>query len=286
MGPDEIRKPGWLKSRVPKGIQAAHVQSAIKRYGLSTVCTEARCPNRGECFENGTATFLILGNICTRNCRYCAISHGKPANPDQDEPDRVAEIAKNLSLKHIVITSVTRDDLPDGGGSQYVKTIDAVRSGCNDLSVEVLVPDFSGTSSSGAEKVFGAKPDVFNHNIEVARSLFKHLRPGGDYDISLNLLKRAASTGLVVKSGLMVGFGEDMKEIFGTLNDLYDAGCMAVTIGQYLQPTKEAFPVHHYYTPDDFVLFAEKAHELGFSSVESGPLVRSSYHATALAGKY
>lgn len=279
MGPDEIRKPRWLKARVPGGKNAASVRRIIEHYNLSTVCTEARCPNRGECFELGTATFLILGKTCTRHCLYCAVTSGKPSLPENDEPSRVAIAVKNLNLKHAVITSVTRDDLDDGGVKHFVETVTEVRTICPEVSVEILLPDLRGTKKSDIISVFSSRPDVFAHNIEVVRALFPRLRPQGNYDDSLSLIQQAGAAGLMTKSGLMVGFGESRDEIVKTLEDLSDAGCRAVVIGQYIRPRADLVPVMHYYSPEDFMSLAEIASDIGFMSVESGPMVRSSYHA-------
>ncbi len=252
--------------------------------GVHTVCQSARCPNLGECFGRGRATFMILGDVCTRNCRFCAVSHGRPAYVDPKEPQRVAAAAARLALDHVVITSVTRDDLPDGGAHQFAATVDAVRELLPKVGVEVLVPDFGG-SAEALELLMAACPDVLNHNVETAPRLYPQVRAGADYLRSLELLARArrmAPAGML-KSGFMVGLGESQEEVLGLLRDLCDTRADAVTIGQYLQPTKGHLEVHRYVEPEEFSRYESAARQMGFSHVLSGPLVRSSYHAAELA---
>ena len=251
--------------------------------GLHTVCQSARCPNLGECFARGTATFLLLGDVCTRDCRFCAVAHGRPAPPDGDEPARLARAASMLGLRHVVLTSVTRDDLPDGGAGHFSAAIAALRAALPGATVEVLVPDFQG-SAAALELLLRARPDVLNHNVETVPRLYPEVRPQADYRRSLNLLVRAgrAAPGLLTKSGLMVGLGERREEVLDVLRDLQAAGVGAVTIGQYLQPTRGHLSVQEYLAPEAFADYARAAREIGLGHVLSGPLVRSSYHAADL----
>jgi lipoyl synthase len=246
-----LRKPEWLKVRIPNTAEFKQVKGILERYGLHTVCREARCPNMTECFHSGTATFLILGDVCTRNCRYCHVRHGAPDAPDQDEPERLARAAKALGLKYVVITSVTRDDLPDGGASIFVRTVELLRTQLPECRVEVLIPDLQGNRKA-LELITAAGPDVMNHNIEVVPSLFTKLRPQGDYRRSLDLLLWVHEIGLVSKSGLMIGFGENREDIMACLEDLRAVHCNRLTIGQYQQPSFAQVPVVKYYTPAEF----------------------------------
>jgi lipoic acid synthetase len=276
-----LRKPAWLKVRIPGGEPYKKVLSALSGRRLHSVCQEARCPNIAECFSDGAATFLILGDTCTRNCRYCSIAHGVPAPPDPDEPARLVEAVQALGLRYCVITSVTRDDLADGGASCFAACIDAIRGQIPDCRVEVLIPDFQG-SRQALERVMAAGPAVVNHNLEVAPVLFRDLRPQGDYRVSLEVLKRIGddpSRGIVSKSGFMVGFGESQADVLAVMEDLAAVRCERLTIGQYLQPTRHHWPVRKYYSPDEFAAFKEAAAAMGFKHVEAGPLVRSSYSA-------
>lgn len=277
--------PDWVRFRVPGGPEYASVKRVVGQLNLHTICTEARCPNIGECLCEGTATFLILGRVCTRNCRYCAVQQGLPEKSDDDdgEPARVGRAVALLKLTYAVVTSVTRDDLPDGGAAAFVRTIDEIRRQAPGAKVETLVPDFLRSAPGSLESVLGARPDMLNHNIEVARPLFEKLRSLGDYRHSLGLIARAASSGLPAKSGLMVGFGETLDDIRHTLMDLRDAGCSIVTVGQYLRSHRRAHPVEKFYSPAEFDGIAELARKLGFSGVQCGPLVRSSYHAAETA---
>lgn len=276
-GPD---RPEWLRVRVRTGGDGdrPRVERLLDDSRLSTVCQEARCPNMEECFDRGTATFMILGAICTRGCRYCAVTKGRPAPPDPDEPRRVAEAVAALGIRHAVVTSVTRDDLPDGGAAQFARTIRTLRRHCPGVGVEVLAPDFGGCPEA-LRAVCEARPDVFNHNIETVRRLFPIMRPRADYDLSLDILRRAADRNLLVKSGLMLGLGETDDEIAETLRDLRAAGCAFLTLGQYLAPTRNHAPIDRYLTPAAFERLARTARALGFAGVASGPLVRSSYQA-------
>ncbi len=277
------RKPPWIRTRLPSGPEFESVRGLIRDLRLSTVCQEALCPNRFQCFGEKTATFLILGSRCTRNCRFCAIGHSNPKPPDPNEPDQVAEAAARLQLDFVVVTSVTRDDLEDGGAGHFAKTVAAIRHRLPEARVEVLVPDFSGKQTA-LFTVLSARPDVFNHNLETVSRLYPRVRPGADYRRSLGLVTKAAELkpGLPIKSGLMLGLGETVQEIEETLQDLYAAGCRLLTLGQYLQPSAAHLPVSRFIPPEIFDRLKEKALEMGFAAVASGPLVRSSYQARAM----
>lgn len=272
--------PPWIKRRFPPQGEWEEVQLLLRNLALHTVCESARCPNLGECFRRGTATFLILGDTCTRNCRFCAVRKGVPLPPDPEEPGRVAEAARSLGLRHVVVTSVTRDDLPDGGATHFARTIQAVRRVLPQATVEVLVPDFLG-SEEALSIVLSAHPDVLNHNVETVPRLYPLVRPQADYERSLELLQRARkySPTLLVKSGLMVGLGEAQEEVEAVLRDLKGAGCDVVTIGQYLRPSMRHLPVIEFVPPQTFEYYRECALRLGFQGVASGPFVRSSYRA-------
>ncbi len=284
MAETELRKPAWIKFKIPGGQNYTKIKRILSGKNLHTVCTEALCPNIGECFGCGTATFIILGNICTRNCLYCSVIKGIPEQPDQSEPLNIAEAVKEMSLTHAVITSVTRDDLPDGGASLFCETVMNIKNLNPACSVEVLVPDFQNNMISSIDKIISSSPDIINHNIEVSKNLYEKLRPLGSYEKSLELISYVSKKGLKVKSGLMIGFGEDIEDILSTLKDLYQTGCSFVTIGQYLKSLKTNHPVKKYYTPDEFIEIREIALKIGFEKVMSGPLVRSSYHAKEMAG--
>lgn len=273
-------KPHWLKVKIPSTGEYRRVLKRLRQFGLHTVCEEARCPNVAECFHEGTATFLILGTICTRQCRYCNVTHGTPRDIDSGEPEQLVKAAKEMELRHVVITSVTRDDLPDGGASQFARCVELIHQHLPESRVEVLIPDFRGNVDS-LRIVVESEPDVINHNMEVVRPLFHALRPQGDYRRSLDILHRVkeCQLGIRTKSGFMVGFGENKDDIENLIDDLALVRCDFLTIGQYLQPTRDHWPVHRYYTPEEFESFAAIAYRKGFRKVESGPLVRSSYHA-------
>ena len=279
-----MRKPDWLKVPLPSSRAFTDTQGLLGRLALHSVCQEARCPNIGECFGSGTAAFLILGNLCTRNCRYCNVRHGRPDPVDESEPGRLAEAARTLGLRHIVITSVTRDDLPDGGAGQFARCIDALRREVAGCRVEVLIPDFQGDRKA-LETILAARPDVLNHNLEVTRGLFAELRPQGDYRRSLDLLRHAAEAPArtKTKSGFMIGLGEERDDILLLLDDLAAASCTHLTIGQYLQPSRHHWPVAKFYTPEEFEGLRREALARGFKTVLAGPLVRSSYHAEQYA---
>ncbi len=273
------RLPPWIRIRLSCNARSAAVRLALADKRLNTVCEGARCPNQCECFSMGTATVMILGKTCTRNCLFCAISSGKPEAPDSDEPGRVAELAEKLKLSHVVVTSVTRDDLPDGGAALFAETIGLLKK-LSGVTIEVLTPDFKGCPKA-LERVFSAGPDVFNHNIETIERLQDEIRPQASYECSLNALRAAArwGQGLRVKSGIMVGLGETDNELFGAMENLLRAGCQYLTIGQYLAPSKNHFPVQRYVHPIVFEKYRERALTMGFAAVVSGPLVRSSYQA-------
>ncbi len=274
------RHPDWLKVKIGGGKDFAKIKSMLREAKLHTICEEARCPNIAECFGRGTAVFLILGNICTRNCKYCNVTHGIPLSLNPNESKDVAESVKELGLKYAVITSVTRDDLEDGGASVFYDTVKEIKKLNNSCKIEVLIPDFGG-SEEALKKVVDSKPDVVNHNIEVAEELFPEIRPEGNYTVSLEVLKniKKIDKNVKLKSGFMVGLGENKEQIVKTMQDLRDSDVDFLTIGQYLQPTRNHAEIKKYYTPKEFDEFKKTAMGLGFKHVESGPLVRSSYHA-------
>jgi len=275
------RRPQWLVISATDLKAADPMEKRLERLQLATVCQSAHCPNQGECFDRGTATFMILGTRCTRKCRFCAVDKGAPHAPDDGEPKRVAMAVQQLGLTHAVVTSVTRDDLPDGGAGHFARTIQQIRKQCPGVSVEVLVPDFKGAIPA-LDTVCAARPDVFNHNIETVPRLYVRIRPIAEYRRSLGVLSYAAGKGLMAKSGLMLGLGETENEIKKTLMDLKHAGCVALTLGQYLAPSKDHVPVVRYVPPKEFEMWAEIARTIGFKAVASGPLVRSSYRADAM----
>ncbi len=276
-------KPPWLKRRIPAGAEHERVRNLVEKNRLHTVCQEARCPNIWECFSSQTATFLILGSVCTRNCGFCAVTAGTPTPLDPREPDNVAEAAVKMNLKYVVITSVTRDDLADGGSGVFAKTIKAVREKIPEATIEVLIPDFQGNPDA-LKKVVVAFPDVLNHNLETVPRLYKTVRPQAIYGRSLELLQRAGKwePSLQTKSGLMLGLGETEKEVEQTLNDLLEVGSRMLTLGQYLRPTKAHLPVERFIPPEEFNEWKSIALTMGFDQVASGPFVRSSYHAKEL----
>jgi lipoic acid synthetase len=275
----ETQKPDWLKVKVRLDGHYLEVQSLLKKHNLHTVCQEANCPNRGECFSSGTATFLIMGPNCTRRCRFCNVTGGAVGQLDRDEPQRVAETVKIMKLKHAVVTSVTRDDLPDGGAGHFAEVIRAIRARCPGTTIEVLTPDFKG-SLPALNAVFAERPEVFNHNLETVKRLYPEVRPQAVYDRSLAVLAAARAFGdMVVKSGLMVGLGETVEELADAFDDLAHAGVESLTIGQYLAPSKNHHPVVKYYHPDEFSSLAVVATRAGIRQVFADPLVRSSYHA-------
>ncbi len=273
-------KPRWLTVRAPGTAGYRRLKRLVREQSLHTVCEEANCPNIGECWHHGTATFMILGGVCTRACTYCNVEHGRPGPVDAGEPARIARAVGTLDLDYVVITSVDRDDLDDGGAGAFAETITAIRTRSPACRIETLVPDFGGQDTSLAT-VLSAGPDVLNHNIETVRSQYRHARPGGNYDRALRLLGQARKQQPMrpTKSGLMVGLGETWDELLETLADLRQVGCGILTIGQYLRPSAAHLPVVRYYHPDEFTALKQVAVTLGFGHVEAGPLVRSSYHA-------
>jgi lipoic acid synthetase len=276
--------PPWLIKTIPKKSNQTKIRQLLDDPAINTVCENALCPNRGECFSQGTVTFLILGNICTRGCRFCSVKKGKPDGLDITEPGRVAKAVKNLDLKHAVITSVTRDDLPDGGAQHFADTIKAIRSIMPQTTIEVLTPDLNGDISA-LRTVIDAGPDVFNHNLETVPRLYPQIRPQADYERSLNIFRQVSflSSKPLLKAGLMVGLGENFPEVCDVLKDLYNAGCRVVTIGQYLQPSTEQVPVTEYVQPEIFESYREFGKSLGLLEVFAGPWVRSSYKAELIS---
>lgn len=273
-----IRKPEWLKARVPGGENYSRLRTLIDERKLHTVCEEARCPNMGECWNAGTATFMILGDTCTRSCGFCNVKTGKMHIVDEDEPRRVADAVAMMKLRHAVITSVNRDELFDGGAHIFANTIYEIRKRLPLCKVEVLIPDFMG-SEYALNIVLDAQPDILNHNVETVPRLYRTVRPQAHYHRSLELLERAKARGFVTKTGIMLGLGETTEEVIEVMADLRAVECDIFTIGQYLQPTKHHLPVERYVHPDEFAFLKRKGIEMGFRHVESGPLVRSSYHA-------
>jgi lipoic acid synthetase len=275
------RKPDWIRVRVTNPGEVQRIKGLLRAQKLHTVCEEAACPNLPECFGGGTATFMIMGDICTRRCPFCDVAHGRPNPLDADEPRHLAESVSNLSLKYVVVTSVDRDDLRDGGAGHFADCITAIRESNPETKIEVLVPDFRGRLDVALETFTAVAPDVFNHNIESVPRLYKAIRPGSDYQHSLDLLKRykAARPDITTKCGLMVGLGETKEEVLAVLDDLRAHDVDLVTIGQYLQPSRNHAPVDRFVTPEEFAEYAEYGRRIGFRSIWSGPMVRSSYHA-------
>jgi lipoyl synthase len=273
-----LRKPSWLKVRPPYSNECRSIKSTLAGLQLHTVCQEAACPNMAECFACGTATFLIMGNVCTRDCLYCNVEHGNPATIDENEVNNLIDAVRMLKLEYVVITSVTRDDLPDGGAQAFADCVNRLRKENPSCKLEVLIPDFQGNSAA-LEKVIQSGPDVINHNMEIVKSMYTRLRPQGKYDVSLEMLKKIGSSSVISKSGFMIGFGESREDILRLIDDLAEVSCERLTIGQYQQPTLKHWPVAKYYHPDEFAGFREIAYRKGFKYVEAGPLVRSSYQA-------
>ncbi len=274
-----MRKPEWIRHRIPSGSGYLKVAESLAALKLNAICIEGRCPNAGECFSRQRVTFIIMGNICTRGCLYCAVAKGIPGPVDEEEPERVAEAVSELGIQHAVITSVTRDDIDDGGASIFCDTVTAIKRKNRSCSVELLVPDFNGRYHEAIDMISETAPDIFNHNIETARSMFNILRPNGDYNKSIGLLGYAANKGLTVKTGLMAGVGETIDDIKATISDLAGTGCGILTVGQYLNPVKGRYEVRKYYHPEEFLMIEDYALSEGFRTVFSAPNVRSSYHA-------
>ncbi|MDA3878460.1 MAG: lipoyl synthase [Halothiobacillus sp.] len=275
------RKPAWIRARPQGGAQVQRLKKILRDQGLHTVCEEANCPNLGECFDSGTATFMILGDICTRRCPFCDVAHGKPRPVDADEPARLAETVAAMGLNSVVSTSVDRDDLRDGGAAHFAAVIRALRDRCPDLTIEILTPDFRGRESVAIEILANEPPDVFNHNLETVPSLYRAARPGADYAGSLQLLAtmKARCPNVPTKSGLMLGLGETDEQLRAVLADLRAHQVDMLTLGQYLQPSLNHLPVKRFVTPEQFAQLGREAEAMGFSHVASGPMVRSSYHA-------
>jgi len=278
--PPSTPKPSWLKVRAPGGPQYLRLKGLMREWNLHSVCEEAHCPNIGECWEDLTATFMILGDVCTRNCGYCAVTHGRPQWEDREEPERVGRAVRELGLEHVVITSVNRDDLADGGAAHFAATVDAIRRHAPACRVELLIPDFQGQGEA-LDAVIAAGPDILNHNTETVPRLYKLARHGGRYERTLEIFRRSrrVAPGLLTKSGIILGLGEERDELVATMRDLREAGVSILTLGQYLRPSAQHLPVARYYHPDEFRELGEIGRALGFAHVESGPLVRSSYHA-------
>ncbi len=287
------RLPDYLKRPIINTDKTKTVRHILKNKHLNTVCEGARCPNKNECYQHNTATFMIMGNICTRNCKYCNISTATPEPLDKDEPRHIAEAIKELGLDYAVITSVTRDDIPDGGANHFAQCIKEIRALSPDTKIEILTPDFRGGKDSEGKRIYNedalktiieSHPDVFNHNIETVRAVYKTARPLGDYDLSLSVLKYIKdNSDIPTKSGLMIGLGETVKQILETFEDLRNVGCDILTVGQYIQPSKQHLEVSKYYKLEEYDYLREKAKEFGFKSYQIAPLVRSSYHAKLVA---
>jgi len=287
LGAPVLRKPAWIRVRLPAGNAVADLKSRLRDNRLVTVCEEATCPNIHECFNKGTATFMILGEICTRRCSFCDVAHGRPNPPDENEPESLARTIRDMKLRYVVITSVDRDDLRDGGAEHFVRCLSRIRELSPEIKLEILVPDFRGKGrmERALEILETSPPDVFNHNLETVKPLYPNVRPGADYDWSLKLLKtfKAQHPDIPTKSGIMLGLGETFEQVEQVLIDLRGHHVDMVTIGQYLQPTAHHHPVLRYWTPEEFEDLAKLGYRLGFTHVASGPLVRSSYHADLMA---
>lgn len=280
-----LRKPDWIRIRLPHGNKVQELKETLRENKLHTVCEEASCPNLSECFTRGTATFMIMGDICTRRCPFCDVAHGRPLALDQDEPRHLADTIAAMKLKYVVITSVDRDDLRDGGAGHFVDCIKEIRALTPKTQIEVLVPDFRGRMDIAVELMSSNPPDVFNHNLETIPDLYRKVRPGSDYQWSLDLIKnfKAAQPQVNTKSGLMLGIGESLEQVKDVLRDLKEHNCDMITLGQYLQPSLNHLPVERYVHPDEFLELKEFGDDLGFKHVASGPMVRSSYHADVQA---
>jgi len=278
---DPKRKPDWIRAKAHSNPEVVRLKALLRENDLHTVCEEASCPNLGECFTHGTATFLIMGNICTRRCPFCDVAHGRPDPLDENEPNHLAKTVATMQLKHVVVTSVDRDDLRDGGSKHFTSCIAEIRKQSPDTRIEVLVPDFRGRMDVALEEITQSPPDIFNHNLESIPRLYKAVRPGSDYQWSLTLIKRFQEMHPTIptKSGLMLGLGETIDEVKQVMQDLRDHGCRMLTLGQYLQPSRHHLAVERFVTPEEFDELGRIAKEMGFEHVASGPMVRSSYHA-------
>jgi lipoic acid synthetase len=277
-----LRKPNWIRASFPGSSEVVELKKILRKNKLFTVCEEAACPNLGECFKKGTATFLVMGDICTRRCPFCDVAHGRPLPLDKDEPRQLATTIAQMKLRYVVITSVNRDDLRDGGAQHIMHCVDATRRASPDIQIEILTPDFRGRTRQNALQILEqSPPDVFNHNLETVPRLYKQARPGADYTVSLQLLRdvKEHMPGIPTKSGIMLGLGETTNEVIQTLKDMREYDINMLTLGQYLQPSKHHLAVEKYYTPEEFENLKSIAESLGFANVASGPMVRSSYHA-------
>lgn len=273
-----VKKPDWLRIKLTTVNDYSYIKDYLSQFNLHTICESGKCPNIAECWESKTATFMILGNNCTRNCKFCAVNHAKPLTVDENEPEKLAEAISKIGLKHCVITSVTRDDLADGGAKIWKETVLKIKQKSPDISIEVLIPDFNGDKKS-LDLLIESKPDIISHNLETVRRLTTQIRFRAQYQLSLEVLKYLKDKGITTKSGIMLGLGETHEEVLETMDDLLKVGCKILTVGQYLQPSKAHYPVQKYYSPSEFSIFKEIALKKGFSVAECGPLVRSSYHA-------
>ncbi len=280
-----LRKPDWIRIKISASDEVTRIKQLLRENQLHTVCEEAACPNLAECFQHGTATFMIMGDLCTRRCPFCDVAHGKPLPLDKDEPQHLANAIKTMALKYVVVTSVDRDDLRDGGAGHFADCIKQIRQQTPNTKIEILVPDFRGRIEKAVAILANQPCDVFNHNLETVPRLYKQVRPGSDYQGSLTLLKQfnEAQPTVPTKSGLMLGVGEEKEEVHQVMHDLLAHGCSMLTLGQYLQPSKNHLPVKAYITPDEFVEYGKIATEMGFKHVASAPMVRSSYHADLMA---
>ena len=276
-----LPKPKWIRARAPNSPEVARLKSVLRENKLHTVCEEAACPNIGECFNHGTATFMIMGDVCTRRCPFCDVAHGKPNPLDTNEPLNLARTIAQMQLRYVVVTSVDRDDLRDGGAAHFAHCISAIREHCPFTRIEILTPDFRGRMDVALAQLAVSPPDVFNHNLETVPRLYKKARPGADYAWSLDLLQRFKQQHpeIPAKSGLMLGLGEELDEVVTVMRDLHAHGCNMITLGQYLQPSQHHLPVERYVTPEEFAELERIGYEIGFANVASGPMVRSSYHA-------
>ena len=282
IGEERLRKPRWIRAQFPGGEEVQRMKALMREQKLHSVCEEASCPNIGECFRHSTASFMIMGDICTRRCPFCDVGHGRPNPLDAMEPIHLAETVRNLGLHHVVITSVDRDDLLDGGAAHFAACVREIRRQAPRMSVEILTPDFRGRMEKALEILRHTPPDIFNHNLETVERLYEEVRPGANYEHSLELLrayKKVSNKPVITKSGLMVGLGEEVEEILAVMEDLRRHDVQMLTVGQYLQPSVHHLPVKRYYTPEEFQIFTDEGLKMGFTHVASGPMVRSSFHA-------
>jgi len=282
VGEERLRKPGWIRAQFPGGEEVRRMKAIMREQKLHSVCEEASCPNIGECFRHNTASFMIMGDICTRRCPFCDVGHGRPNPLDPMEPTHLAETVRNIGLHHVVITSVDRDDLLDGGAAHFAACVREIRRLAPRMTVEILTPDFRGRMDKAIEILRHTPPDIFNHNMETVARMYEEVRPGANYENSLELLreyKKASNKPVITKSGLMVGLGEEIDEILAVMEDLRRHDVQMLTVGQYLQPSVHHLPVKRYYTPEEFQIFTDEGLKMGFTHVASGPMVRSSFHA-------